>query len=454
MSSLIVVILAAGKGTRMKSELPKVAHPVADKPMLSYTIDLAKGLTPEKIAVVVSADSEIPKLFNDPALTFCVQKEQSGTADAVLAAKPLLDGYKGNVLILCGDMPNIQADTVSKFISAAKLEKASFITVKSTNPKGYGRVVRGIDHSVYQVVEEKDANEHEKKITEINTGVYYMAAELLLERLAKVGNSNAQNEYYLTDILKDGSFGWLAEKEAEFLGVNDRVQLAQLSRIIWKSRATKWMEQGVSIINPDDVYLSPDVTIAQDVTIYPNVYLQGKTTINKGCTLYSGVRIVDSAVDEGCVIKENTLIEESHVGAKCNVGPMAHLRPHSTLVGENSIGNFVEIKNATVGKGSKANHLTYLGDATIGVNTNVGCGTITCNYDGFKKHHTTIGDNVFVGSDVQFVAPITVGDGAIVAAGTTVTADIPNNALAIARTPQKNLDDKAGSIRLQKGGKR
>lgn len=445
-----VLILAAGKGTRMKSGLPKVLHPAADKPMLGYSIDTARGLKPGKIIVVIgSGAEEVRNAFADEDIIFCLQKEQLGTADAVLAAKEELEKSSGSLLILSGDMPCVQIDTVKAFISSVDASRPAFISVKTENPAGYGRVIRG-EGGQLKIVEEKDATAGEKAVNEINTGIYLCEIKELLQRLASISNNNAQREYYLTDIVASGCTAWCADDEKEFMGVNDRLQLSAASKFIWLKRAQRWMKEGVGIIEPESVYISADAVLENDVVIYPNVFIQGKSVVKSGSTLYHGVRLVDSYIDSGCIIKENTLIEESRVGAGCKLGPMAHLRPESVLEGDNAIGNFVELKKAVIGKGSKANHLTYIGDAFVGEKTNIGCGTITSNYDGFKKHITNIGANVSVGSDTQFVAPVNVGDGVIIAAGTTVTKDVPANALAISRTPQKNIEGMAEHIRKSK----
>ncbi len=448
---MLILILAAGKGTRMKSETPKVLFSVAGRPMLSYTLDLAKSLSPDKITVVVGEGAEaVQKTFAEAGVTFCVQKEQLGTADAVLAAKETIACYDGNVLILCGDMPGVNAETVKRFIDETDPSQPAFISVKSSDPKGYGRVVRATDKSVMKIVEEKDAAPEEKRINEINTGIYYCRADVLLKRLTGVSNKNAQKEYYLTDIVSDGASAWCAEDESEFMGINDRLQLAVMERKIWRGRARKHMLNGVTMPDPDSVYISAETVIENDVTVYPNVYLEGKCVLEKGVKLYFGVRIADSVIGAGSTIKENTLIEESRVGKKCKIGPMAHLRPGTVLAGENSIGNYVELKKAELGVGSKASHLTYLGDCEIGSAVNIGCGTITCNYDGFKKYRTVIGDGTFVGSDVQFVAPVTVGKDVIIAAGSTITRDVPDNALGISRAPQVVVEGKAEHIRAKK----
>ena len=436
---LTVIILAAGKGTRMKSETPKVLFSAAGKPMINYSIDLSRKLNPNKIVVVTGAGAEkVKEHLQNSSVEFAIQKEQNGTADAVMAALDFIPDT-GKTLILCGDMPLMKYETLNKFINTAKHD-ITFISVKMKNPKGYGRVVRSSNSSVLKIVEEKDANENEKRIDEVNTGVYLCSSVELKKRLKNIDNNNAQNEYYLTDIVQGGAEAFLADNEMEFLGVNDRVQLSFASKILMHERAESYMKDGVSIIDPASVYIDADVIISKDTIIYPNVFIENGTRIEKNVIIRSGCRLNKAVIEENVEIKDNTLIEDSFVGAGSSVGPMAHLRPGSHLAGENKVGNFVELKKTVMGKASKTSHLTYLGDAELGESVNIGCGTITCNYDGFNKYKTVIGNNVFVGSDTQFVAPVTVGDNVLIAAGSTITKNINTNDLAIASTIQKVLE--------------
>ena len=386
---LSVIILAAGKGTRMKSETPKVLFHTAGKPMIDYTVELSKSLNPEKIVVVTGNMAEaVQEHLQDYSVEFALQKQQRGTADAVMAAINQIDD-NGKVLILCGDMPLIKFETIDNFIKNVT-EKIAFISVKMQQPKGYGRVVRSSDNNVIKIVEEKDANEYEKRINEVNTGVYLCDGKELKKRLSSIDDNNAQKEFYLTDIVCDGAEAYLAEDESEFMGVNDRIQLCTASKILYKNRAEKYMVDGVSIIDPESCYIDEGVVIGRDTVIYPNVFIENGSKIDKNVIIRSGCRLNKAIVEENVEIKDNSLIEDSFIGSGSSVGPMAHLRPGSYLEKDNKVGNFVELKKARMGEGSKASHLTYLGDAEIGKNVNIGCGTITCNYDGYNKYKTLV----------------------------------------------------------------
>lgn len=431
--SLTVIILAAGKGTRMKSDMPKVLFEAAGRPMIDYVADAARGLGASSINVVIGNGAEAVRAHLGDGVAYSVQTEQKGTGDAVMAAAGAIEKADGKVLILCGDMPLVKTETLRKFIEESAESRIAFISVKVKKPAGYGRVIRSIDDAVLRIVEEKDASEDEKRVNEINTGIYLCDSDELLCRLKNIRNDNAQGEYYLTDIVEDGSAAFLAESEAEFMGVNNRAQLAEAAKHIWAERAMMHMMNGVSLLDPAAFYCAHDAVIEPDVTIYPNVFIEKGVVIRKGAVIYPGCRIKKSEIGENCEIKDNCLIAESYVGTNSQVGPMAQLRPGTVLKGDNKIGNFVETKKADIGIGTKASHLTYLGDAVIGEDTNIGCGTITCNYDGIHKNITNIGSGVFVGSDVQLIAPVTIGDGALIAAGTTVNKNVPADALGVGR---------------------
>ena len=442
---LTVIILAAGKGTRMRSDGPKVLFEAAGRPMIDYVIDGARGCKADKIVVIVGNCAEaVMEHTKADDVFFCEQKEQLGTAHAVKSAWEHIDD-EANILILCGDMPLVTSQTLSDFIDKSD-NSVNFISVKTDNPTGYGRVVRSSNGEVIKIVEEKDANKNEKDIKEVNAGVYLCKGSELKKRLNAVSNDNAQKEYYLTDIVLGGAKAYLAENTTEFTGVNDRIQLSFVSKYLWMRRAEFFMKEGVSVLDPNTFYCGQNVTIGKDTVIYPNVFIEDNVTIGEGCKIYSGCRIKNSQIGSLCEIRDNTLVDSAVIGDDCAVGPMAHLRPGSELKGGNRIGNFVETKKTVMGKGSKASHLTYLGDAELGTGVNVGCGTITCNYNGYSKFRTVIGNDVFIGSDVQLVAPVNVGDGVIIAAGTTVTKDIPAKSLAIARTPQNNIEGKGAEI--------
>ncbi|PLX67372.1 MAG: UDP-N-acetylglucosamine diphosphorylase/glucosamine-1-phosphate N-acetyltransferase [Denitrovibrio sp.] len=448
--NVMVLILAAGKGTRMKSEKPKVLFEAAGKPMIDYAVEAAEDAGIKDINVVIGSGAELVQEHLGDKVNYFEQVNQKGTGDAVMSAVKKIENFNGKVLILCGDMPLISSDTLNRFMELTTAPVA-FISAKVKDPKGYGRVIRGIDESVIKIVEEKDATEDEKRVNEINTGIYLCDSAELVNRLKNINNDNAQGEYYLTDIVATGTEAFLAPDDKEFLGVNNRAHLAEAAGQIWRKRAEEHLMNGVSVLAPDNFYCDDDVLIEEDVTIYPNVFLETGTIIRKGAVIYPGCRIKKSEIGANCEIKDNCLIQESFVGKDSQIGPMAQLRPGSVLKGENKLGNFVETKKIEMGLGSKASHLTYLGDAEIGKDVNIGCGTITCNYDGINKYKTIIGDGVFVGSDVQLVAPVEIGKGALIAAGSTITKEIPADALGITRAEQRNIEGWVSKWKKKKG---
>lgn len=451
MSEVAAVILAAGKGTRMKSDLVKVLHEVGGVPLIDWPVSAARDAGASRIALVVGHQSEkvLEYFRDDESVLFAIQEEQLGTGHAVACASGALSGFSGTVLILCGDVPLIRAETLSSMLEHHRQRK-SVLTVLTTcmeNPHGYGRVVKREGGMVIRIVEEKDASPEERGIREINSGIYCVEAGFLFDAVAGLSNNNNQGEYYLTDIVVQAaeqnllSLAYQVADSDEVMGVNDRVQLAAAGGVLRRRINETHMISGVTMVDPASCYIDRGVRIGSDTIIHPNVHISGNTVIGKGCVIEPSALIRNCTIGDRVTIKAGSVMSDSTIGEEAAIGPMAHLRPESQLGPHVKIGNFVETKKIVMGEGSKASHLTYLGDATIGRDVNIGCGTITCNYDGVKKHRTVIGDNVFVGSDVQFVAPITVGDNALIAAGTTVTQDIPPDSLALARVPQVNKVD-------------
>jgi bifunctional UDP-N-acetylglucosamine pyrophosphorylase/glucosamine-1-phosphate N-acetyltransferase len=450
MGEVAAIILAAGKGTRMKSNLLKVMHPLGERPMISWPVQAAKAAGAGRIALVVGHQAEkVRELFAaDTGITFAVQAEQLGTGHAAAAAREALSGFSGTVFILCGDVPLLRPETLLAMLASHE-ERGAAVTVLTTHfddPYGYGRVVKREGGRICRIVEEKDATPEERDITEVNSGIYCVEAEFLFRSLSGLKNDNAQGEYYLTDIVKTAAdenrlcLAFATGDAAEVMGVNDRVQLASAAAILRSRINRELMLSGVTLIDPATAYIEAGVEIGADTVIAPNVQISGSTVIGTECTVEANVIIRDCRIGSGVTIKAGSVLTEAEVGADAAIGPMAHLRPGSKLGAHVKIGNFVETKKIVMGEGSKASHLTYLGDAEIGRDVNIGCGTITCNYDGVNKHRTVIGDNVFVGSDVQLVAPVTVGSNSLIAAGTTVTRDVPPDSLVIARTPQVNKE--------------
>ncbi len=447
-ATLAAVILAAGQGTRMKSSLPKVLHAVAGRPLLAHVVGAARTLGAKPLVAVIGHGAELVKeAFAGSDVTFALQAEQLGTGHALRCAVPALEGFAGELLLLCGDVPLLRGETLAALVAHHRTEGATVtvLTAEVPNPHGYGRIIRG-PAGVERIVEEKDATEAERAVREINTGIYVFAAPRVFELLAGLSNDNAQGEYYLTDVLAGAraageKVAALAiERAEEAMGINDRVQLAEAGKVLHERINAGHMRNGVTLVDPATAYIEPDVVIGPDTILHPGVHLRGKTVIGRDCEIDPGVIISDCTLADRVHVKAGSVLAEATVGADTDIGPMAHLRPGTVLAGENKIGNFVETKKAVIGQGSKASHLTYLGDAEIGSGVNVGCGTITCNYDGVNKHVTIIEDDVFVGSDVQFVAPVRIGKGSLIGAGSTITKDVPADALAITRAEQKVLE--------------
>lgn len=445
--ALAAVILAAGKGTRMKSALAKVLHPICGQAMLGYPLQAARQAGFEQLCVVVGHQAEsVRQAFAAAEVDWVEQTEQLGTGHALQCAAESLTGFSGTLLLLCGDVPLLRPETLQQLQKYHARERAAVtvLTAEMPNPTGYGRIIRE-GEQVLRIVEEKDAGEQEKQLSEINTGTYLFDAEFVFAALKTLKTDNAQGEYYLTDVVAAAVAAGKKTRAicvadpTEVMGINDRCQLAEAEALMRWRVNTELMRGGVSMIDPTTVYVDTAVDVGADTLLHPNVQLRGATKIGANCTLESGVVVVDSTIADGVHLKAGSAIEESQVGPACKIGPMAHLRPGTVLAGNNKIGNFVETKKATLGEGSQSSHLTYIGDAEVGCNVNFGCGTITCNYDGASKHKTTIEDDVFIGSDVQFVAPIHIGRNSLIGAGSTITKDVPADSLAISRSEQKNV---------------
>jgi bifunctional UDP-N-acetylglucosamine pyrophosphorylase/glucosamine-1-phosphate N-acetyltransferase len=443
--SVAAVILAAGQGTRMKSALPKVLHAVAGRPLLAHVLAAARAAGAQPIVTVIGHGAEqVRATFAGDGVVFAPQAEQLGTGHALQCAAPELAWFAGDLLLLCGDVPLLRGETLAALVAHHRVQRATVtvLTARVADPRGYGRILRGAG-GVERIVEEKDATPDERAVDEINTGIYVFAAPRVFQLLAGLSNDNAQGEYYLTDVIAAAraageQVAALATAQAEeAMGINDRVQLAEAGKVLRERINTTHLRNGVTVIDPAATYIEADVLIGADTIIHPGVHLRGKTVIGCGCEIDPGVIISDCTLADRVHVKAGSVLTEATVGADTDIGPMAHLRPGTVLAGENKIGNFVETKKARIGRGSKASHLTYLGDAEIGSGVNIGCGTITCNYDGVNKHVTVIEDDVFVGSDVQFVAPVRIGRGSLIGAGSTITKDVPADALAITRAEQK-----------------
>ncbi|MDQ0414918.1 bifunctional UDP-N-acetylglucosamine diphosphorylase/glucosamine-1-phosphate N-acetyltransferase GlmU [Mesobacillus stamsii] len=457
MSNRYAIILAAGQGTRMKSKLYKVLHPVCGKPMVQHVIDQVKSLDINEIITIIGHGAEKVKEQLGEDSQYALQAEQLGTAHAVLQARELLADKEGITIVVCGDTPLIKRETMEALFKHHEetSAKATILTARADDPAGYGRIIRNEDGFVEKIVEHKDANEHERAINEINTGTYCFDNKMLFEAIRNVSNDNVQGEYYLPDVIEilknqgETVSAYVTNNFAETLGVNDRVALAEAERTMKKQINEFHMRNGVSIIDPDHTYIGPDVTIGQDSVIFPGTTLSGNTSIGFECRIGPNSEISNCKVGNNTVIRQSAAFDSS-IGSEVAIGPFAHIRPDSNIDDEVKIGNFVEVKKAVFGKRSKASHLSYIGDAEVGADVNIGCGSITVNYDGKNKFLTKIEDGVFIGCNANLVAPVTIGKGAYVAAGSTITTDVPGEALAIARASQINKENYVGKMNKKK----
>lgn len=446
MAKRYAVILAAGQGSRMKSKLYKVLHPVAGKPMVGHVADQLEEMSLDKIVAVVGHGAEKVKEYLGGRVEYALQAEQLGTAHAVQQAQSLLMGEEGTTVVVSGDTPLLTAESLNAAFDDHEKNQAK-VTVLSAQVEdafGYGRVIRSADGSLDRIVEEKDATDEERLIKEINTGTYFFDNQALFESLDKVKNDNAQGEYYLPDVIeilkeqneKVGAYS--IDDVSEALGVNDRKALSQAEMLMRKRINEKHMTNGVTLIDPHSTYIESDVEIGKDTVIEPNVYLKGSAVIGEDCVVGMNSVIIDSRIGNQSIIQSST-IDQSTLETGVTVGPNAHIRPNSTLKDQVHIGNFVEVKNSILGKGTKSGHLTYIGDADVGEHVNFGCGTIVVNYDGHKKHRSTIGDRAFIGCNVNLISPVVLDHDTFIAAGSTITKDVPEDTLALERAEEIHI---------------
>jgi bifunctional UDP-N-acetylglucosamine pyrophosphorylase/glucosamine-1-phosphate N-acetyltransferase len=444
---LSVVILAAGQGKRMASDLPKVLQPLAGRPLLAHVVATARSLKPDAIHIVHGHGAEqVRAAVTGADLRWALQAEQKGTGHALVQAMPgIPDDH--TVLVLYGDVPLLRAGTLSDLIARAGPKSFALLSARLDDPAGYGRVVRDTAGRVARIVEHKDANHKERAIPEINTGVLAAPAARLRAWLGALKADNVQGEYYLTDCIgaavRDGCAveAVIAESAAEVLGVNDKLQLAEVEATHRRTRAAELLRAGVTIVDPARVDIRGEVSVGRDVVLDVNVILSGKVKLGNRVKIGAGCVLADCEIGDDSEVRVNSLIEGSVAGVRCVIGPFARLRPGTRLADGVHIGNFVEVKNSEIGAGSKANHLSYVGDTTIGSKVNVGAGTVTCNYDGVNKHRTSIGDDAFIGSGTMLVAPVSVGDGATIGAGSTITKPVPAGKLTVERGRQQTIEN-------------
>ncbi|KIL34951.1 bifunctional N-acetylglucosamine-1-phosphate uridyltransferase/glucosamine-1-phosphate acetyltransferase [Cohnella kolymensis] len=457
----MAILLAAGQGKRMKSKLYKVLHPVCGKPMVSHVLDTVREAACERAVVIVGHGAEAVKETLGSSVEYALQAEQLGTGHAVMQAKDLLGSEDGVTVVICGDTPLVRTETVDALIELHTKSGAgaTILTAQLDDPTGYGRIVRADDGSVLRIVEQKDCTTKEAQIQEINAGTYCFDNLKLFQALERVTNQNAQGEYYLTDVIgimqKQGDLitAYMAHDPSEAIGVNDRIALGEAERLMRLRINRKHQVNGVTLIDAEHTYIGPDVTIGADTVIYPGTVLRGRTVIGEDCSIGPATEMSDTIVGSGATIRQ-TVTDGAEIGDQCNVGPFAYLRPGTKLGRNVKVGDFVEIKNSVIGEQSKVPHLSYIGDAVVGGNVNIGCGAITANYDGYNKFKTEIGDNVFVGSNANLIAPVKIGSGAYIVAGSTITHNVEENDLAIARERQVNKPGYAEKIRARARAKK
>lgn len=457
---LAIVILAAGEGTRFKSARPKVLHEICGKPLLYYILKTSAALSPVRTVVVVGHRAEDVRSAVGDGAEYVVQEEQLGTAHAVGVARDALAGFRGMLLVLSGDTPLLRPETLSALIDEYTRTgaAATLLSAELDDPSGYGRLVMR-DGGIAGIIEERDATPKERRLKVVNTGIYCFDPEKLFAALAQVGTKNDQHEYYLTDVVGILAAGGetisahRAQDPSEVLGVNSRRQLAEADAVMRGRINDFWMAEGVTLVLPDSTFISPEVKIGRDTIIHPFSFLSGRTEVGRDCTLGPSVRIIDSAIGDG-VAAQYAVIEGSTIDEGASLGPFCRLRP-GTVVGRRArVGSFVELKKTRLGEASKVPHLSYIGDAAIGKDVNVGAGTITCNYDGFEKHATEIKDGAFLGSDTMLIAPVTIGAGAVTGAGSAISSDVPDDSLAVERSEQKIVEGWAKKRRERKAHER
>lgn len=464
MRDLCAIIMAAGQGTRMHSDLVKVLHPLNGLPMAAHVLECCRRLGLKRTLLVIGHQADRVREALAPwadGVEFILQAEQRGTAHAVLQAEATLQGYPGDVLVLSGDVPLLSEDLVRRLAATHRTSGAiaTFVTARLPDPTGYGRVLRNRRGAFRAIVEEVEATPAERRVREISAGIFCFRAPQLFAALRRVQPSAVKKEFYLPEVLpllqraKGRIATVLAEDPQEALGINTRADLAAAAAVLRRRIVERLMAEGVTCLDPGSVYVSSLSTIGRDTTLYPNVHLEGRTVIGTGCTLHAGCRLRDARLGHRVTVLDGCVIQDSDIADDCTLGPYAHLRPGNRLKRKVKVGNFVEVKKSVIGEGSKVPHLTYVGDATLGERVNIGAGTITCNYDGFAKHQTVIEDEAFIGSNTSLVAPLKVGRGAIVAAGSAITQEVPPDAVAFGRAQQVNKEGRAAEIRKTKGKK-